>query len=76
MKKIVSVLCKTSLYVKYNYVFVLNYCSVLMFYNSYSVCCATSTCFILVQFVKYIICVMRLRVHNMLVNVNAICTCV
>ena len=24
-----------------------------MFYNSYFICCATSTCFILVQFIMY-----------------------
>ena len=49
----------------------MNYSNVLMFYNSYSVCCSTSTCLILVQVIKYMLC----DCVYMLVNAIAICTC-
>ena len=42
-----------------------------MFYNSYSVCCSANTRFISVQFIKYVIYVMWLRVYNLVVNVHA-----
>ena len=32
----------------YDYVPVLNYCNMFMFYNGYFICCFTSTCFIFV----------------------------
>ena len=41
----------------YNYIPVLNYFNMFMFYISYFVLCSTSTCFILVQFIKYVICI-------------------
>ena len=52
------------------YVPVLNDCNVLMFYNSYFIRCSTSTCFILVQFIKHVLCDCSSVVS---VNVNGIC---
>ena len=34
-----------------------------IFYNSYFIRCSTNTCFILVQFIKYVICIMWLRTY-------------